>query len=476
MPQAADTRSLEDILASIRQSLADETVDGLVQLSAAAAAAARAEVAVEAPSNGHAEAPAHVVDDAQADKLEAKLAGALTAEEDLTSQLTTVLSEATHEAEDEPEHAAADAEPAADAAPAGADLSKLWFLRPGAPEDAPAVPSQAPALTLDALPTRDLTEPPSEKVAAALFSLSARAIVEGGSSPAPAIPAPPAPIVAATPEPAAAEGAKRKVPRLDATQIEMINKLRASSAAAVENITSEAEVVDLRKPALPEVTSASPAPALVPTPPEPVQAEAPAEPEASELTPEAPPARAEAAEADVGMLLSRPARSTPLFGGPNAQSRPIVSAPPLPVAPPDDADDAELETPVAAADDTVAEVVEEPAVARAAPEPDLEDVLEPTPLVAEPVALPETAAAEEAPPPPPVRETIHTINTVAAPVPPPPAPVGMPATMGGRPLEEMIAAVLEPVMQRLLEKNLGPMIEAMVRREVEKALGKSQDT
>ncbi|RTL65181.1 MAG: DUF2497 domain-containing protein [Hyphomicrobiales bacterium] len=410
--------------------------------------------------------------------MKAKLAGALAPEEDLASQLTSVLSEATHEAEGEQDQApATDAaeDPTSDAAPAGADLSKLWFLRPGAPEDAPPVPSKAPALSLDALPTRDLTEPPSEKVAAALFSLSARAIVDGGSSPAPAVPARPETPVVATPEPAAADGAKRKVPRLDATQIEMINKLRASSAAAVENITSEADVVDLRKPALPEAAS-SPAPAIVPAPAEPVAAEAPSVLEKDEETSEPPAARAEPAEADVGMLLSRPARSTPLFVGPNAQSRPIVSAPPLPLAPADDAEDAEAQPAAAAVDDTVTVVIEEPAVALAAHEPDLEDVLEPTPLVAEPAVSVEAAAAEDALPPPPVRETIHTINTVAAPVPPPPAPVGMPATMGGRPLEEMIAAVLEPVMQRLLEKNLGPMIEAMVRREVEKAVGKSQDT
>ncbi|MFX8542933.1 hypothetical protein ABTM06_19605, partial [Acinetobacter baumannii] len=91
-----------------------------------------------------------------------------------------------------------------EAAPAGADLSKLWFLRPGAPEEAPAAPSKTPGLSLDSLPTRDLAEPPSEKVAAALFSLSARAIVEGGSSPAPAIPARPEPPVTATPDAVAA--------------------------------------------------------------------------------------------------------------------------------------------------------------------------------------------------------------------------------------------------------------------------------
>ncbi len=34
----------------------------------------------------------------------------------------------------------------------------------------------------------------------------------------------------------------------------------------------------------------------------------------------------------------------------------------------------------------------------------------------------------------------------------------------------MIAAVLEPVLQRLIETNIGPALEVMVRREVERVL------
>ena len=43
-------------------------------------------------------------------------------------------------------------------------------------------------------------------------------------------------------------------------------------------------------------------------------------------------------------------------------------------------------------------------------------------------------------------------------------------TAGERSLEDMIAAVLEPVLHRLIEKNLEPVVQDLVRREVAKAL------
>ncbi|MDX2205200.1 MAG: hypothetical protein NW223_20810 [Hyphomicrobiaceae bacterium] len=456
MSDAAGTQNLEDILASIRRSLADENVDGLVQLSAAAAAAARA---------GLEETP----------RVDAALVQALSAEDTLRQRLAGALA-ADELAEDAAPLEAApgaiseifgmsaparDDAPEAPVAPAPA-LSKLWVLRPGAPEESAEASDGAPSLQLDPFADRADAAPAGDG-AASIFALSARAIV-GGEVSAPAAPAPPAPAPAAA-EPAA----RRDVPRLDAGQMEMLNKLKASSAAAVASITSDDDT--LVGPVLP--------PAPVADAEADAQATAPVANLAQALseTSVGDEPRAEAASELPASLLMRPARATPLFVGAYDNSRPIVSSPPLPgvlPSPPPDAGvlpSPEPEAPPAkSAEETLRRlfVKEAPAAPPAAsPEDDLEQVLEtPSAAAAEPPAP--VAAPVASTDPAPVAPDAAALEAITAMAAASAAPADGEAPV--RPLEEMIAAVLEPVMQRLMENSLGPLIETLVRKEVEKAL------
>lgn len=398
---AVGTRSLEEILASIRKSLSDESVDGLVELSAAAAAAVRAE---SAPADADT-APASEGQQEAADALTNKLAGALNGTRPPDEDLTDLLAEPALPALEIPKDAR---KPDTSTAP---DVSKdsLWFLRPGAPDDAQASPGadSHPVLSID---SRD------EDDAAA-----------GGSEEGPEAEL-------------KAEPRKLAVPRLDPEKISLLNKLKASSSAALEAIEKQSPVE---------------------------------EPPAVDL-PTAFMRRTKPAAPDPSVLTRADTFRVPLFGGETDNRKPVVSIPsqPAKLVPDPVAEEAPAAAP--AADVSVAPIAAEAGSADAAPdelvhaaaktrpviEPDVDDMLvAPTPAPA-PVLDPapvQEAAFDAAP------EPASTADTAVAPPPP------VPAT-ANKPLEDMIAAVLEPVLQKLLERNLTPMLEAMVRREVVKAL------
>ncbi len=131
MPEPASTRSLEDILASIRRSLADESVDGLVELSAEAVDAARAEQTRTTPARETVQANDRPTEDQQVpsasdaladDLLRDKLAGALVLDTDLAEEEIAAEDEATSAQPVTDPIDAADEEPTVDPA----TLAKLW--------------------------------------------------------------------------------------------------------------------------------------------------------------------------------------------------------------------------------------------------------------------------------------------------------------------------------------------------------------
>lgn len=394
---AVGTRSLEEILASIRKSLSDESVDGLVELSAAAAAAVRAE---NAPADTDT-APASEGRQEAADALTDKLAGALNGTRAPDEDLTDLLAEPALPALAIPRDAR---KPDTATAP-DASKDSLWFLRPGAPDDAQASPGSGshPELRIDSHDEDDAAADRSEE----------------------------------RPEDELkAEPRKLAVPRLDPEKISLLNKLKASSSAALEAIEKQSPVEEPQVVELPTAFMPKAKPA----------------PEPSVLT-----------RADTFRV--------PLFGGETDNRKPVVSIPsqpaklvPDPVAEEAPAAAPAADAPVAAEAGSVDAAPDEPvqAAAKTRPviEPDVDDMLvAPTPAPA-PVLDPapvQEAAFDAAP------EPASAVETGAAPPPPVPA-------SANKPLEDMIAAVLEPVLQKLLEKNLTPMLEAMVRREVVKAL------
>ena len=111
---------------------------------------------------------------------------------------------------------------------------------------------------------------------------------------------------------------------------------------------------------------------------------------------------------------------------------------------------APVETKARAAE-PVAPVVEKPAVL---PEP----VVEVAPVVREaPVARDGCAAAD-------VAETVEAAPVQAKP--------DAAAALQGQPLQEVIARLLEPVIQQWLEAHLPGMVEAAIREEVERQFKK----
>lgn len=452
---AAGTQNLEDILASIRQSLSDESVDGIVQLSAAAAIAARAEREDEAkPPQEHADervlSPEEI--------LRQRLAGALGAEIpviDDASEAPTVPSSVADIFPAPPAQGAngKDGDGAASSDPA---LNKLWFVRPGAQDEAPDGATSAP-LHLDPFATLGEGKASPDSGSAALFALSARAIV-GDTAPAEPPPQAPAPTVETS--------NRHEAPRLDASQIEMIRKLKASSAAAVDSITNDETLVglDAVAPAAPQVAEqpmVEPPTAPVAT----VEAAADVGPPATEVTEEDNELPAS--------LLMRPAHAAPLFVGAYDKAQTIATgaapATSTPIAEPqarsaaDDGAEARLrrlfpnavKEPPPAAPDSDVEAVVAPIVARA--EPPAVDAAK-----VETAAIAATAAA---------MPTLDAFRAMAAAASPPSAG----GQVGDRSLEDMIAAVLEPVLQRLLENSLAPLVETMVRQELEKALKARRD-
>lgn len=394
-PDAAATRSLEEILASIRRSLSEETVDGIVELSAAAAAAARAEAKPANGSKSAASAPKRATPATPvSDPLSAKLAGALNSADAPLDDLADVL------AEPAPQSTASPKASAPASSPAATDEAKdpLWFLRPGAPEE----------------PSREAPKGPVPKLEIDPFS--AGRPVERKQAAAAAGPV-------ALPE----EEQILTTPRLDPERLNRINTLKTPPAEEIGPDEVADAIVEPPEadPPSPSATAASAAAA-------------------------APLAASESMPTQTGILSRRDAQRVPLFGGATDKRKPIVSAP-LPsfcLEPPEEemvpssepaapaplafAPD-EPETPVSTV--PVAESFETPSADPLVPDEELS-----APVAAsEPEATPAgTASDDEANP--------------------------------NRPLEVMIAAVLEPVLQKLLEKNLAPMLEAMVRREVEKAL------
>ncbi len=482
MPEAAGSRNLEDILASIRQSLADETVDGLVELSAAAAAAARAETREH---HGEPSADISATDEQLKDKLLGALSAAPTVPDDLDDLLAdsppspavVALPEARTLRETEPASAPADAAQLAE----GDAASKLWFLRPGAPEPKQAAGGKdAPVLRIDPFEAGDGRASKASKDAASIFSLSPKAIVAGSPAPKPPAVAPEMedaevaspgqnlPSAQATTSPSAVEEGKPKVPRLDKHQIEMLNKLKSASAAAAVKAAQGPDSADMA--ATTEINIRDAAALAWPTLEKQLAAKKAADEATTEVAAE-DEAEAPLSEATARALLSRPERATPLFVSERPSSRPIVSSPPLPSSLQGEGLPGAMHTLEPPADEAV-----EPstAVAPAAREPDAAGEDGYASAVVE--ALSQAETPEAADPPQVAVPEIHRVKTVASLVSPPPseqesalAAVQGIAAASDRPLEEMIASVLEPVLQRLLEKNLTPLVEAIVRQEVEKA-------
>jgi cell pole-organizing protein PopZ len=381
----AGTRNLEEILSSIRKTLANETVDGLVELSAAAAAAARAEAQAAADASAAAAAQTTGNDDA----LSGKLAGALNGDDHAAAGEEDDLSDLFAEPKLPPlSIPKAGAEPDAASSP---NKDALWFLRPGAP-DTPA-PTATPAPRFGEGPVLEMPMP-----------------------------------AAAPSEPTKAEAPKSEAPaKRDSLQTE----------------PTKASV-------LPAETS---------------------EPPAAKTT--------EAGEVSLTRPESVRASFPPLFGASAAQRKPVVSAP------------AERPMPAAWRSDPTPPMAPEPKMPEARPpEPptarDTVQISEPEPAA---IAKPAPAAAESAatmffkPAPASAATKAGPPADLKPPVPPPaiPAVTGSAADAeavrdGGAeadkpsapngPLEDMIAALLEPVMQKLLDKNLKPLIEVAVREQI----------
>lgn len=446
MPEPAGTRSLEDILASIRKSLSDETVDGLVQLSAAAAAAVRAEANPTQRSIDGKTDPAATVTVADAladDLLRDKLAGALSTEEaaetppdDLSELLAEPSVSLAH-----PAPAEAPAEAAGESA-----LAKLWFIRPGKPEEAQSPGTSS--LEIDPFAETGARPPSNGQDATTIFSRSASQLLRDGAE-------------VAQDAPTVANVLKAAAPRLDREKIELLNKLRASNAAAIEKIAKENAEAEAA-PATPEpetsvAEAAAPSAEPLDTPPA-----KPSEPEAEEGVPDVAQGEGEGAATPDGeqalrALLTLPERSTPLFGAMPDGRRPIVTSAAAHLIP-----DSEDEPPVPSSTEVQGEakpVAEMPGPGRA----DMTDA----PLEPLPVPVAEGASQDEASGAPvEIAAVASQAQSEAMPV---------PASAGERSLEDMIAAVLEPVLHRLIEKNLEPLVEVLVRREVEKALKASRE-
>lgn len=483
MPEPASSRSLEDILASIRQSLADESVDGLVELSAAAVDAARAEqsrgarpsTGLPVPDGAAYAGPASAADSLADDLLRDKLAGALVIETEVAEEETAAEDEAASAFQSEAKSGAHDLqtdEPGVDASA----LAKLWVLRPGIEQARPAPSGASASLSLDPFanaPTASDDTKPAAEFAFSPLELLGRATPIAKPLPTmPPVPQSPAADAATPDAPARAiEGAAP--PRLDPASVALLEKLRASNAAAIEkiaqsNVESEeapppASAVDETAQVASEDESApeAEAPAVAPFA-ELLQSvskveAAPSAPE--EPTADAPvvaPPEPSTVEENVRPLLTLPERSTPLFGG-QADARPPLTsgldhllpeagAAPLHVE--DEAADVGEPEPQ---EQPVVEAIEQP-VAELAAEPAAEVAM---PAVSDPEPIPDVsrddATASHLP------EAASEEAAVAAPG-------------ANKALEDMIAAVLEPVLQRLIETSIGPALETLVRREVERVL------
>lgn len=423
-PDAVGSRSLEEILASIRKSLAEDSVDGLVELSAPAVAAVRAEVKA-----GGARSPAAKAEPAAAElpsaSLTDKLAGALSGTESVPDELADVLEEPVA-VQPAPEPAPALGAPVIEAAaPAeSSDAAKdpMWFLRPGAPEKPAADARPVPTLKIDPYsPRRPSAEEP--KPGAAEPNLAPDPVLETTQEdlPAPA------------------------TPRLDPERLERINKLR-DTIAGVEKAPEPRPVAP--RVDLPRETA--PKPSVAPA-------------TRSDLAPHTGPA----------LVLRTEGPRVPLFGGETDSRRPVVSEPtPLPVPPAPV--EARFEEP-----EPGAHAIAAPAGSELPPvEPEELQVAEAAANLSEPAISPEPQPAFFAQPASGavVPEHDAVAETAVAPVPevhPSPASQArptVPASASNRPLEEMIAAMLEPLIQKLLEKNLASQLEALVQREVEKAM------
>ena len=441
MPEPAGTRSLEDILASIRKSLSDETVDGLVQLSAAAAAAARAEAGPAQQTATSATDPAAAVTMADAladDLLRDKLAGALSTEE--------VPEPSSHELSEllaEPSVSLAPPAPAEQTAAATTEstLSNLWFIRPGKPEEAPEQTGATGARTLriDPFEDGDTASSANGDAGSTIFSRSPSQLMNDGAS-------------VSQDAPTVANVLKGAAPRLDREKIELLNKLRASNASAIEKIAkANAETDVLSETSEPDAAASEPAPVTEAVDARPV---AEPEPEVAEAAPEHVPADEPAPDGEHALrtLLTLPERSTPLFGALPDGRRPIVTSAVGHLIP--EGDDEPLAPPSAEiAADITDDVVPDRRASHVDPEVAGGPVAERAGAREEPGATEPDAVASEIP------ASLSDDQPEAATV-----------TAGERSLEDMIAAVLEPVLHRLIEKNLEPVVQDLVRREVEKAL------
>jgi hypothetical protein len=458
MPEPANSRSLEDILASIRQSLADESVDGLVELSAAAVDAARAEQSRSAhpaanftlPERAEAAAPVSAADALADDLLRDKLAGALVLETDVVDEeIVTEVAVADAPAPDDNDGdndlGTDETEPRIDSAA----LAKLWVLRPGIDQAKPAASGAAQSLSLDPFATRQA--PADNAKAADDFAFSPLEIL-GRATPVakpvpsmPPLPQAPAPGANLPATPATSSEAAGP-PRLDPASVALLEKLRASNAAAIEKIAiSNSESDDASAPA-----AAAPEPeAVISGDDRGSHDDAPAAAE---------PADAIATEEELRPLLSLPERSTPLFGG-QADARPPVTSGLEHLLP-------EAATAPLQVEDVVSEI--------SAPSPDVVPEAELETAAAEVSAEPEASVAApiSAPAiePEPVLDGIiePAAELQAADAPPIEAQAAAPGA--NKALEDMIAAVLEPVLQRLIETSIGPALESLVRREVERVL------
>lgn len=475
MPEPASSRSLEDILASIRRSLADETVDGLVELSSAAVDAARAEQSRAAALQEHAGADAQrsAADALADDLLRDKLAGALvldtdTGEAELSEADAAALEEAASDATAPPPDASESdrAEPEFESAA----LANLWVLRPGIEQAKPAGGTMQ-SLTLD--PFAGARAAPGETKPAAEFSLSPLELL-GGTKPLdkPVAAMPPLPKATASLPHAAPASNGAGPPRLDSESIALLQKLRASNAAAIEKIAQsnvEAEEAQAPEPEVaepePDVSDAAEdllAEAPPPEHEEPAPAADPvvaAEPVVAFPFAEPAPDPVPAAKEEARPLLSLPERSTPLFGG-HEDARPQLTSGLEHLLPEAGAVPLEVEDVVA---DVVVPELGEPAEAppALALDPVAEIVAEPAPATAS-LGLAEAEPAIEA-----MAEPEGPVATPAEDIPEAPQSA---VPGGNKALEDMIAAVLEPVLQRLIETSIGPALEVLVRREVERAL------
>lgn len=434
-PDAAGTRSLEEILASIRKSLSEETVDGIVELSAAAAAAARAE---SKPANGGKSAATaapkrETKAEPERDTLSDKLAGALGGSENPVDDLADVLAEPAPQ----PSIAAKSVpgkEPAKEEA-----KDPLWFLRPGAPEQPSGEMAKRPAPKLEIDPKDRLGAAVEKKLAAEPDQEQVLTTPRLDPERLNRINARPTTPVAVEPE-----------PELEPELAPEETIAKASEEREVEP-EPEPEEMTAKAPEEPEV---EPAPTVATTVP------AEPSPPAAVTAPAASAAPDPAAE--TGILSRREAPRVPLFGGATDKRKPIISAPlaGLPLKPADEP----YTPPPAGGPKSPAPAAEKSEAApekTVSPQPvasgRLADVIEK--IRAEAGKPAETTSPEAAEPVAAFKP--EAVLAAAAPGVPPGA---------SKPLEQMIAAVLEPVLQRLLEKNLAPMLEEMVRREVEKAL------